>query len=285
MAVHVVTDSTVRFSSNLVHELPITIVPFHIQIEDRQYLDGIDLDNKEFLRLTEQQKGQFRVIPPSVEEFYRVYKELQKPSSDILSVHLPDKLGKTVQNARQAASMLLGQCKIEPLDAQTTSLGLGILVEAAARAATQGHSIDDIIRYVRGIIPQIYIVFFSENLSDLERVDGIGPAQAMLGTILGIKPLFTLEEGEIIPIEKVRSRESAIEKLIEFVTEFDALKQIAIIKSSDEPDEETKYITEKLHEVFPNIEALVMSYGPVLRSVVGPAALGVVVYEDVAFEG
>jgi DegV family protein with EDD domain len=163
-------------------------------------------------------------------------------------------------------------------------LGLGILVEAAARAAQEGQPLDEIVRYVRGIVPQIYIVFFSEHLDDLKHADGIGEAQALLGTMLGIKPLFTLENGEIIPIEKVKTREYAIEKLVEFVTEFDAIYQVAIIKSSYEPTEETDYITEQLREVFPNLEVPVMAYGPVLMSYMGAAALGVVVYEDVSFE-
>ena len=180
--------------------------------------------------------------------------------------------------------MLLGQCKIEIIDAETTSLGLGILVEAAARAAMEGQTIDQIVRYVRGIIPQIYIVFFSEHLNDLRHADGIGEAQALLGTMLGIKPLFTLEGGEIIPIEKVKTRESAIEKLIEFVTEFDAINQVAIIKSTEDPTEETDYITEQLREVFPDLDVPVMAYGPVLASYVGAEALGVVVYEDISFE-
>jgi DegV family protein with EDD domain len=251
---------------------------------EREYLDGIDLDEKEFAKLCAESDLNPQALPPTVAEFYRVYSRLHQTCGEILSIHLPEKLGGTIQNARRAASMLLGQCKIEIIDAETTSLGLGILVEAAARAAKEGQSIDQIVRYVRGIIPQIYIVFFSEHLNDLKHADGIGEAQALLGTMLGIKPLFTLESGEIIPIEKVKTREYAIEKLVEFVTEFDAIYQVAIIKSSNEPTEETEYITEQLREVFPNLEVPVMAYGPVLMSYVGGAALGVVVYEDVSFE-
>lgn len=286
MSVCIVTDSTVRFSPqvNEAHELPVTVIPLVIKLGEREYRDGVDLDEKEFAGVCVQSGQSPQVLSPTVEEFYRVYSELYQDCGEILSIHLPAKLGKTIQNARRAANMLLGQCKIEVIDAETTSLGLGILVEAAARVAMEGQRIDQIVRYIRGIIPQIYIVFFSEHLNDLKHADGIGEAQALLGTMLGIKPLFTLENGVIIPIEKVKTREYAIEKLIEFVTEFDAINQVAIIKSTDELTEETEYITEQLREVFPDLEVPVMAYGPVLTSYVGTKALGVVVYEDASFE-
>lgn len=285
MGVHIVTDSTVRFSSQFgnAQKLLVTVVPLRIRFGDREYRDGVDLDEKGLANLSAQFQVP-QVLPPTVEDFYRVYNGLNQNSAEILSIHLPEKLGNTIHNARRAANMLLGQCKIEIVDAETTSLGLGILVEAAARAAMEGQNIDQVIRYVRGIIPQIYIVFFSDRLNDLKHADGIGQAQALLGTMLGIKPLFTLEAGEIIPIEKVKTRESAIEKLIEFVVEFDAIKQVAIIKNTGDPTEETDYITQQLREVFPNLDVPVMSYGPVLASYVGAQALGVIVYEDVSYD-
>ncbi len=277
MQVSVVTDSTARFSSDIPADLPVSVVPLHITIGGRQYADGVDLNESELLRLA--QTDTPRATPPTVEEFYRVYQRLHETTNEIISIHLPEKLSQTIANAQRAANMLLGQCKIEIIDSQTTSLGLGILAEAAARAAAEGKSLDEIVRYVRGLIPQIYLVFFSENLRDLQNADGIGPAQAILGTMLDIKPLFTLEEGNIIPIEKVRTRASAIEKLIEFVTEFDVIHQVAIIKNSPEATPETIAITEQLQETFPNLDVRVMAYGPVLASFIGSQALGVVVYE------
>ncbi|MBN1581950.1 MAG: DegV family protein [Anaerolineae bacterium] len=286
MSVCIVTDSTVRFSLELgeTRELPVTVVPLRIRLGEQEYRDSAELNINELGDFSARSGEIPQALPPTVEEFHRIYTELHQNCGEILSIHLPEKLGSTIQNARQAANMLLGQCKIEIIDAETTSLGLGILVEAAARAAMEGQTIDQIVRYVRGIIPQIYIVFFSEHLNDLRHADGIGEAQALLGTMLGIKPLFTLEGGEIIPIEKVKTRESAIEKLIEFVTEFDAINQVAIIKSTEDPTEETDYITGQLREVFPDLDVPVMAYGPVLASYVGAEALGVVVYEDISFE-
>jgi DegV family protein with EDD domain len=284
MNVRIVTDSTARFLSSAVQELGITVVPLHIKIGDREYLDGIDLNEQEFFQILRKRGKKPSVLPPTVEDFARVYEELHRTTGEIISIHLPEEFSGAVRNARQAADMLLGQCKIEVIDSETISLGLGILVEAAARATADGRSIDQVVRFVRGLIPQIYVVFFSENLNYLEHASGIGQAQAFLGTMLGVKPLFTLEAGEIVPIEKVRTREHAIEKLIEFVTEFDGIKQIAIIKNAPNLTQETAYITEQLQVAFPGLEVAVMAYGPVLASYIGPEALGLVVYEDPDFE-
>jgi DegV family protein with EDD domain len=176
--------------------------------------------------------------------------------------------------------MLLGRCAIEVVDSKTVSVGLGILVEAAARAAARGDPLDEIVRLVRGVIPQIYVVFFSDTLTYLENGGRIGHAQALLGTILGIKPFLTLEEGEIMPIEKVRTRDQALEKLIEFVIEFDAIKQLAIVRHTSECDVETDLIVERLHATFPDIEVPVVSYGPVLASHIGPDTMGIIVHES-----
>ncbi len=284
MSVHIVVDSTARFASDEYKKLSITVIPMHIQVGSKVFLDGVDIDEKQISQFLRNPAVQLRALPPTVEEFYRLYTKLHQGGSEIISIHLPHRLGHTYEHAQRAANMLLGQCKIEVIDGATTSLGLGILAEAAARESLKGESLDNTVRHVRGIVPQIYIVFFADKLNDLRHTDGIGEAQAILGTMLGIKPLFTLEEGEILPIEKVKTREAAIEKLIEFVTEFDAIHQVAIIKNSSEPNEETAFISEQLREVFPEVAVPVMAYGPVLSAYVGPDALGVVVYEDTSFE-
>ena len=280
MNVRVVTDSTAHLSPELAQELSITVVPFRIRIGDREYLDGVNLDEDRLYELVYEQGDKCTTSSPTVEQFYRVYQDLNQDTGEIVSIHLSETLSTTVSNARQAATMLLGRCKIEILDSKTVSVGLGILVEAAARAAAEGRPIDEIVRLVRGLIPQIYIVFFSESLDYLEKGGRIGRAQALLGTMLGIKPFLTLEEGEIMPIEKVRTREEAIEKLIEFVAEFDAIEQLSIVKGPVEPREDIEALIERLQGIFPGLKVPVLNYGPVLTSHIGPDTVGLVVYES-----
>jgi DegV family protein with EDD domain len=284
MSVRIVTDSAAYLSPALVRESGIAIVPFHVQVGGQAYLDGIDLDTAEYYRLLRDEGLEATVSPPTVEEYYRTYNELAESMGEILSIHPPESLTPAVNNARQAARMLLGRCEITVVDSRTISLGLGILVEAAVRAANEGRSFEEIVRIVRGLVPRIYIVFFSEGLEYLKRGGRIGEAQALLGTMLGIKPFLTLEEGEIQPMEKVRTREEAIEKLAEFVSEFDTIERLAIIRGMHERSAEIEFLTERLHTLFPELEAPVIHYGPVLASHIGPDNLGVIVYESFEFE-
>jgi DegV family protein with EDD domain len=280
MTVRIVTDSTADLSPELVDELDIVVVPFFVQVDGETYLDGIDMDEETFNRLVYEQGKAVAASSPSVDDFYRVYDELCRETSEIIVILLSGTLSQACDHAKQAADMFLGRCQIEVVDSKTVSVGLAILVETAARAAAKGKPLDEVVRIVRGVVPQIYVVFFSDTLTYLENGGRIGHAQALLGTILGIKPFLTLEEGEIMPIEKVRTREQALEKLLEFVVEFDAIRQLAIVKGTSEPDEETDLIVERLRSAFPDVDVPVLSYGPVLASHIGPDTMGIIVYES-----
>jgi DegV family protein with EDD domain len=284
MSVRIVTDSAAYLSPALVRESGIVVVPFHVQIDGQTYLDGTDLDATEYYRLLRDEGLEASVSPPTVDEYYRTFSELVESTTEILSIHPPEALSPAVNNARQAARMLLGRCEIVVIDSQTISLGLGILVEAAVRAANGGLSFEEVVRIVRGLIPRLYIVFFSEDLEYLKRGGRIGEAQAFLGTMLGIKPFLTLEEGEIQPMEKVRTREEALEKLAEFVSEFDTIEQLAIIRGMRERNTEIEFLMERLHILFPDLEVPIIHYGPVLASHIGPDNLGLIVYESFEFE-
>ena len=285
MSVRVVTDSTAHLRPEVVRELGITVVPFHLQIGDRAYLDGVDIDEGEFYRLVYELGLEVETFEPNVEEFYQVYRELNQSTGEVLSLHLSAALSSAAQNAQEAADMLLGRCQIAVVDSQSVSVGLGSLVEAAARAAASGETLDEIVRLVRGLINQIYVVFFSEGLDYLERGGRIGEAQALLGTMLGIKPFLTLEGGDILPIEKVRTREEAIEKLIEFISEFDAIRELTIVKGLQCPADELRTLLERLELLFPALDVPVINYGPVLAAHIGPSTLGAIIYEEADYEG
>jgi DegV family protein with EDD domain len=163
----------------------------------------------------------------------------------------------------------------------STSWGLALLVEAAARAADEGKSFDGTIRMVRGLLPHVYIVFFVERLDYLEQGGRIGPAQALLGTLLRIKPLLMVQEGDIIPMEKVRTRTMAIEKLADFVTEFASIQQVVIMHSplGNGTGELRGELDERLSQELPGMDFPAIEYDPVLACHLGPDALGVTVFE------
>jgi DegV family protein with EDD domain len=277
--VKIVTDSTAYLEASVTKRLGITVVPLTVRLGDETFREDVDITAEEFFQKLDRSSAMPVAFPPSAEDFQAVYTRLSKTTDQIMSIHISSKLSQTCSIATAASQFLLGRCEITVVDSLTTSLGLGILATAAAQAAAQGQSLDEIEFLIRGMIPRIYIVFLAETLEYLERAGRIGQAQALLGSMLNIKPFLAIEDGEIIPLEKVRDREGAVDKLFEFVSEFSYIEQMAIMQSTPEPIEETKMLIERLEIIFPKIKPPILVYGPVLACHIGPNGLGVIVYE------
>jgi DegV family protein with EDD domain len=278
-SVRVVTDSTAHLEPKAIEKLNITVIPLQVHLGTQAFEDGPDLDREMFFQQMARSPVPPRSVSPPMEVIAATYERLSRSTGSILSLHVSSKLTNVCETAQQAANTLLGRCEITVVDSETISVGLGILVKAAAEAAAEGQSLDDITRLIRGMIPRIYVVFFVETLDFLEREGRIRPAQALLGTMLDIKPFLTMEEGELIPMEKVRSRDKAVDKLFEFVSEFSDIEQIIILQSAPHPTEDTRLLMERLDMTFPDIKVPLVVYGPTLASHLGVGALGVIVVE------
>jgi len=277
--VKIVTDSTAYLEPSVARRLGITIVPLTVRLGNETFIEGIDITAEEFFQKLDRSSVMPEAFPPSGENFLAVYTKLSETTDQIMSIHISGKLSQTCDRAAAASQGFLGRCQITVVDSLTTSLGLGILATAAAQAAAQGKSLEEIEFLIRGMIPRIYIVFLAETLEYLERKGRIGQAQALLGAMLNIKPFLAIEDGEIIPLEKVRDSEGAVDKLFEFVGEFSQIEQMAIMQSTPEPIEETRMLIDRLEMIFPRIKPPLLVYGPVLACHVGPNGLGVIVYE------
>jgi DegV family protein with EDD domain len=278
--VHILTDSTAHF---LDPEFPqkhnVTVVPLTIHFGNRAFKEGVEINTAEFFRRVAAGDPLPTAASPTAEHFTAVYENIARSTDRILSLHTSGKLSRTSQNARAGAEALSGRCKIQIIDSLSTSTGLGVLVEAAALAAEQGASQDDIVRIVRGMVPRLYSVFFIDTLDFLAHSGRIGKSQAVLGAMLGIKPFLTMEEGDLVPMEKVSTRQQAVEKLLEFVIEFSNIEHCAILQSSPEHTEDTRLLLERLAIDFPRRTWPVLAYGPSLATFLGPGAMGVIVLE------
>jgi len=275
--VRVVTDSSAELNPEVARELGITVIPMNIRFGDEESRDRVDITSEEFYRRLEYSNTMPIAAPPAFRSFQDAYAELSQTTDQIISIHVSSQLNRTYHVASAAAEAFLGRCQISVLDSASISLGQGILVRAAAQAALKGQSLETIVRLVRGMIPHIYLVFFVETLDYLEREGRIGKAQALLGAMLNIKPILIVEDGEIIPLEKVRTRPRAVDKLFEFVAEFAHIEEIAILQVGSEG--ETEELIQRLQQIFPNRSFPVLPYGPVLATHIGPGTMGIIVYE------
>jgi DegV family protein with EDD domain len=279
--VRIITDATAYLSPDLIAKYDITVLPIEIRFGDERFVIGPDDSaDRLFRKMVDGPAGliEASISPYAIQEAYR---HVHRQTDEILVILSSQRLSSAYDTALAEARTFLGRYRIEVTDSMSTSWGLGLVVEAAARAAEEGRSLDQTVRLVRGILPHIYVVFFVERLDFLEHGGRIGAAQALLGTMLRIKPLLTMEDGDIIPLEKVRTRVMAIEKLADFVAEFAAIQKVVIMRSplSNGTDELRNELGERLSQVLPNLHFPVIEYDPVLASHLGPDALGVTVYE------
>ncbi|HHH82878.1 MAG TPA: DegV family protein [Chloroflexi bacterium] len=278
--VHIVTDATVRFTlPGFEKEHDIVIVPTGVRCGNIQIPEGPDTDLATVRPMLEVCGPDLKLECPTVEDMRRVYSDLQTETSQILSIHHAASISPTYQHALEASQLFRGRLDIQVVDSQSISLGLGLLVQALAHMAERGDALDGLVRLVRGLIPRLYMVIFLEDLTFIERNGLISRSQAILGNMLGILPFLTMEDGHLIAMEKVRTRTRAIEKLIEFISEFSALEQIGILQSHAAPSEETEMLAERLRALYPSTPISSACYGPVLSTVVGYDGLGAVVLE------
>jgi DegV family protein with EDD domain len=279
--VRIITDATADLQPELIEKHQITVLPVEVRFGDQEYLIGtIDDADELFHHMAAGAVEKIQVTVPSG-ALQETYERLSHEAEEILVLPSSSKLSNIYAKARSAAATYLGRCRIAVVDSMSASRGLGLMVKAASEAADEQQVLDEIVRLVRGMLPHIYLVFLVERLDYLERGGRIGVAQALLGAMLHIKPLLLMEGGEIIPLEKVRTRAAALEKLVDFVAEFATIQQVMILHSplGSDIDEMIDDLQRLLSEVLPDQEFPVVEYGPLLACHLGPEALGVIVYE------
>ncbi len=276
--VKVITDSNAFFADEgLVADLSIEVVPLTIQIGQHSFQEGVNLTSEVCLRRLSQDPGSVSVSAPAVAEYAAILSRIGQTNDRAVCIHVSSVLNDVAEVARRAANGLLGRQRIVVLDTATTSAGLGLIAETAARAAAAGEPAGEVERIVRGMIPHVYALFFSDSLQYLEAWGRLGPAQAMLGTMLGLKPLATMEDGDLLPIEKVRNYAHAVDKLHDFIAEFSRIEQLYVLQHGFEM--EAAQLLERLELIHPTRQFPVIGYPPSLAVHLGPKALGVIVYE------
>jgi len=277
--VQVVTDSSAYLRAGTVRHLGVTVVPLIISFGEEELRHGIDITTNVFSQRFKYGSTPPIISPPSVSSLRGIYTKLSKTTDETISIHASSELSSFCQAAASAAAPLLGRCRIEVVDSLATSLGLGILVTTAAKAAEQGRSLDEIVHLVRGMIPHMYGAFVTESLVYLEKDGLIDKTQAVLGTMLDIKPFLVIEDGKIMPMEKVQTREEALDKLFNFVAEFSHIEQIAVVQSVSYTTKEAGTLIGQLKTILPDMDFPVILCDPILASHIGPDAIGVIVYE------
>jgi DegV family protein with EDD domain len=277
MGVKIVTDSTADLPQGLADELDIAVVPLKVHFGEEEFLDWIDLDSDAFFTKLKASEVMPRTSQPSPGDFEAVYRRVGEDGDAIISLHISAQLSGTYQSGTIAKSMLEG-ADIEVVDTKVTSMGLGIVVIEAARAAKAGKSKEEIMAYVYEQLSRVKIFFGVDTLEYLQKNGRIGKAAALLGGLLNVKPLLTLVDGGIVPKEKVRGRSKLQERLVSLIAEefgSDVKGQVVILHGNDL--EGALKLKEKIESTYNFSELIISSIGAVIGTHTGPGVLGVVI--------
>ncbi len=281
--IQIITDGTAFIPADRIRELGIVSLPLISQTGGRNYIyDQQTFEHHALLRHIESSRDPVEIIGPTADDFRAVFERTLNRTNRMLVILSSGKLSPIVNNAQVAARDFMGRCDIIILDSQTISVGLGLLVERAGELVNEGElSLSDIVKRIRGMIPRIYVVMISHTLDYIYRSKKLSAMQAVLGAMLKIHPFMEIEEGDVIPLEKSRKPERALDKLVEFASEFSRIQKLVIFQNAIEPSDEAKTLKNRLEQLIPNSDLSIITYDPVLASHIGPEGIGLVVYEGV----
>jgi DegV family protein with EDD domain len=287
-AVHIVTDSFAHLPDGRLSRLAgLTVLPNRMTIGGRTYLEGVDISAEEALRLMRDQPSPPTVTPPSTADYAAAYARLIRETDMILSIHASREVSASWANARKAAQQLAGNSRIGVIDSRALCVGQGMLVAMAAEAGAQfaaasqpaARDFDSLVRQVRGMVERVYAIYCVDSVDYLLQNRLISPSHGILGAMLGIKPFITIEDGRLMAMEKVRTRLQAVERMVEFVIEFENISDAMIVQPRPGTVEATRILQDRLAVEFPERDFPHGVYSASLAALIGTDASGIVIVE------
>ena len=274
MSVRIVADSVSDLPPSIADELDITVVPANVHFGAEVFKDGVDLQTEEFFQRLLNGPDYPTTSQPTVGDFVETYQSVAPEADGIVSIHVSGKLSGTLNSAQQGAERASVACPIEVLDTQQASMAVGLIVIACARAAQSGASMSEVVEIGKSVIQRSHCIALLDTLEYLEKGGRIGKAQAILGGLLRIKPMIAVQDGEVHPYAKERTRRKAVARLESAMTDLAPLASVAVMYSTAR--QEADRIADSIRPlVTDDGDVMVARFGPALGTYVGPNALGV----------
>jgi DegV family protein with EDD domain len=274
-SIAIVTDSTADLPSQLTRTRAITVVPLTLNFEGRSLLDGVDIRPSEFYRKLPNATTHPTTSQPSAGRFAEAYAELLTDHSDVISIHISEKLSGTYASAVQGAEMTDSK-RVHVIDSQLVSMSLGLITLAASEMVSRGDGASSIVDRVNAMREQVQTYFSVATLEFLRRGGRIGRASAMLGSVLQVKPVLCIRDGLVTPLERVRTFDRALNRVVELTREVDRGKGLCVIVGHADAEADAERVARELE---PNCETLMIQpLGPVVGAHAGPGVVGVGVY-------
>ena len=274
MAIKVVTDSTSDLPADVAESLGIEVVPLNVHFGSDVYKDRVNLMPDTFYDKLINGDVLPTTSQPSVGEFIDVYERLGSDADGIVSVHVSEKLSGTMNSARLASQQANADCPIEVVDTFQVSMGVGICAMEAAEVANSDGDMNQVILAARNAVTRSQCFFMLETLEFLQKGGRIGKAQALIGNLLKIRPMLILQEGEVHPLGRERTRRKGIAKLVDTVAELTPISGLAVMYSTG-PDEAQTLAQNVSKFMIEGREPMMLQIGPVIGTYAGPDTLGI----------
>lgn len=270
--VRIVTDSTADVPTELVAALGITVVPSYVVFGSESYRDGVELTRAQFYEklLTTRAIPVTAAPPPAVYE--ETYRRLSREADEIISIHAASRFSSLYSSATIGARDV-SEARVSVIDSEQVTMGYGWMVIAAAEAAQQGANLEQIVTVVEGMKPRSRVLAVLDTLDLLYRGGRVDWAQALLGTLLRIKPLVEVRLGEILLLERARTLERSVGRLLERVQALGELERVIVLHTN--APGLAQRVADQLQTTIPAWDRLIGQAGVTIASHTGPGAVGV----------
>jgi len=271
MTVKIITDSTSDIPRELARTLSIEIMPVYVKFGDEVYRDGVDISGDGFYRKLASSFVNPFTSPPAPADFFKMYLDRLKDAESIVSIHISAKISGTYSSALKAKKLLKEKDRVEVIDSHFTSVGLALIVIAAARLANTGESLANIIEETQRNINQIRLLGLVDTTKYLVAGGRTNRAIAAVADIFRIKPLLTFKDGEVVRRGLARTYLRGLDDLSEFVETAPNIQDLAIAYSNIRSQAEE--LRKRLGSPFPAEKILLAQIGAGLGVHMGPGAL------------
>lgn len=268
----IVTDSTADLSNALTSHPSVRVVPLRINWGEEVYRDRVELTPESFY-------GRLLAAPtlpttssPPVAAFEQAYADLLDAHDFVISIHLPAPLSATHSTAQTTAARVSAE-RIRVVDSGQISLPLGWLAEHALRLAEAGRDLNEITQELGELVPRFRLFATLDTLECLQRGGRIGRVAALAGTLLNLKPLIEIRQGQVLPLERVRTRPAAIRRLREMVLELGPVERLGVLHGH--ASEAAEELSLQLAAAYPNVDIEGGEISPVVGVHAGPGVVGV----------
>jgi len=258
-------------------EYGIDVIPVNILFGEKSYLQGVELDNEGFYKMVEENKKIPKTSQPSPHQFVEFYKKIAQKGDTILSIHITAKLSGTYASSVAAAEELKDEFKIIPLDSALGSLGIGILCREARKMERAGKSVEEIVKYVEDVKKRSRVILTLDTLEYAKMSGRVKTLQAALASVLNVKPIAVLREGDLKMEERVRTRKAALDRVVEMAKEEYGNTSVYLAAVHARDPKSGEALLEEAKKHFNHKEAILGELGISIAANLGPGTVGLII--------